>query len=61
MSPELVAIIAMGFLIIGVQITISVYLAHRMDGLADRMTALATRMKAWENELKANRRIRTSA
>ena len=45
MSPELVAIIAMGFLIIGVQMTIFIYTMQRMDKLHDRMSSLEVELK----------------
>jgi hypothetical protein len=45
MSPELVAIIAMGFLIIGVQMTIFIYTMQRIDKLSDRIASMEVETK----------------
>lgn len=45
MSPELVAIIAMGFLVIGVQMTIFIYTMQRIDKLSDRIASLEVELK----------------
>lgn len=45
MSPELVAIIAMGFLIISVQMTIFIYTMQRIDKLSDRIASLEVELK----------------
>lgn len=53
MSPEIIAIIAMGFLIIGAQTTMFIYLLQRMDRLEARMTAFEVGQKSLEAELKS--------
>ena len=45
MSPELVAIIAMGFLIISVQMTIFIYTMQRIDKLSGRIASLEVELK----------------
>ena len=59
MSAELIAIIAMGFLIIGAQTAMFIYLLQRMDRIEDRLTALEVgqvelkgRMTSLGSELK---------
>ena len=53
MSPELVAIIAMGFLIISVQMTIFIYTMQRIDKLSDRIASLEVELKGDMAALRA--------
>ncbi|CAI8019813.1 hypothetical protein GBAR_LOCUS11871 [Geodia barretti] len=56
MSPELIAILAMGFAVIGIQMTTFIYLMQRMDRIEARMTSLEVglsgRMSSLEVETK---------
>ena len=52
MSAELIAILAVGIALFGVQMTTFIYLIQRMDKIEARMTALEVGQKSLELELK---------
>ena len=51
MSPEMIAIIAMGIAIVGIQMTTFIYLLRRMDGMQKEISEIRVDMAQMRTEL----------
>lgn len=51
MSPEMIAIIAMGIAIVGIQMTTFIYLLRRMDGMQKEISEIRVEMAQMRTEL----------
>ena len=51
MSPEMIAIIAMGIAIVGIQMTTFIYLLRRMDGMQKEISETRVDMAQMRTEL----------
>lgn len=51
MSPEMIAIIAMGIAIVGIQMTTFIYMLRRMDGMQKEISEIRVDMAQMRTEL----------
>ena len=51
MSPEMIAIIAMGIAIVGIQMTTFIYMLRRMDGMQKEVSEIRVEMAQMRTEL----------
>ena len=51
MSPEMIAIIAMGIAIVGIQMTTFIYMLRRMDGMQKEISEIRVEMAQMKTDL----------